>query len=101
MTQAQTERINFNNVVKGLSKLVVLDIDSFITMINDLARKFGQYIYVDKRDIVYVNIRHDYEFQATITILNRYGLEINININKEGEYIRDIYITYSLVNAVY
>jgi len=101
-TEKPSEGIIFENVVSLLLNCIEhRDLRLMIDILQDIARRFNTYLKLRTPDITLVHIRDMlYDDGVEITILNKYGLEIRIEILKSERYVRDVQINYVLVNSV-
>jgi hypothetical protein len=96
------EGVIFENVVSLLLNCIEhRDIRLFIEIIQDVARRFDYYLRIRTLDIALIYMRDmNFDNGVEIYIVNKYGLEIRVSIFKSDRYVRDVQVSYILVNQV-
>lgn len=109
MTNQEFEkaRVLYNNLTNLINDCIKYrDIDLMIDVLHDVTRKFNIYIHLNPRDIVVVKTSTvgsgDIGRIQRIEILNRYGLEITIDLypDMDNKYLTGMSVSYALVERL-
>jgi len=78
------------------------EMDIFLDVLANILAENGNYYFkLNHKDVVLLYTR-DMQFDngLELYILTKHGLEIRIDFFKQDKYVKDIQISYSLVNSV-
>jgi len=98
----ENKRIVYNNLLNLINESIANeDTDTLLETIQYVARRFNIYLKLRDNDIALIQlIRYDKE--ARLIILNKYGLEIVIDLYPDPsfKYLEEIRISYVLSTRV-